>query len=139
MLKDNMLRPVLPALDLARAKRFYEETLGLPIVLETPDGIVFAVGSTDGPSKTGWAPSSTFLVFPSPNPNRGGHTQMGFHVGDVDAEVADLKEKGIVFEEYDFPGAKTEDGIAVIAGGKGKAAWFKDPEGNLIGMVHLDF
>jgi predicted enzyme related to lactoylglutathione lyase len=62
----------------------------------------------------------------------GTHTQVGFAVDDVDAEVADLKAQGVKFEEYDFPGLKTVDGIAQIEGERG--AWFKDSEGNLLAI-----
>jgi predicted enzyme related to lactoylglutathione lyase len=62
----------------------------------------------------------------------GTHTQVGFGVDDVEAEVADLKAKGVTFEEYDFPGLKTVDGVAEIEGER--AAWFKDCEGNLLSI-----
>ncbi len=63
----------------------------------------------------------------------GAHTQVGFRVDDIEAEVGQLRDKGVVFEEYDFPGLKTENGIAQI--GPGRSAWFKDSEGNLIAIV----
>jgi len=139
VLQGGMLRTTLPANDLARARAFYAEKLGLKVVQETPDGgLVFEVGG-DHAAKPGWSSRATFLVFPTTNPNRGGHTQMGFHVDDVEREVADLKRRGVVFEEYDLPGLKTLDSIASIADGKGRAAWFKDSEGNIIGLVSLPF
>ena len=60
---------------------------------------------------------------------------MGFTVTDIETEVADLKRRGVVFEEYDFPTLKTEGGIAKT--GAGKAAWFFDPEGNMIGLIQF--
>lgn len=60
---------------------------------------------------------------------------MSFEVKDIGAEVAELTSRGVVFEEYDFPGFKTVDGVATLD--IGKAAWFKDTEGNLIGLVQL--
>jgi hypothetical protein len=60
---------------------------------------------------------------------------MGFSVADIEAAVADLQAVGIVFEEYDFPGLKTEGSIAKT--GDVRAAWFKDSEGNMIGLVQL--
>jgi len=129
----------LPALDLDRAKRFWGEALGLKIVLETPDGVVFQAGEGDQHPKVGWPGSASFLVYPSPNPARGGNTQLGFRVEDIEAAVGELRAVGVVLEEYDHPALKTVDGVASIAGGHGKGAWFKDTEGNLIGVVQLDF
>ena len=64
----------------------------------------------------------------------GGHTQMAFTVPDIAAEVADLRGRGVVFLDYDVP--KTEQGIGRV--GAGRAAWFKDPDGNLIGVLEFD-
>jgi predicted enzyme related to lactoylglutathione lyase len=70
-----------------------------------------------------------------PDPTRGGHTQMGFNVQDIEGTVSELQAAGVAFEEYNFPGLKTEKGIAQT--GDARAAWFKDSEGNLIGIVQL--
>ena len=137
MLQDARLRTTLPALDLGRARRFYAETLGLRVVSESSDGIAFEVGPSAATRTAGWAESATFFVFATPNPNRGGHTQMGFFVDDIDAMVSHLRGAGVVFEEYDLPGLATHDGIASIGGGRGKGAWFNDTEGNLIGLVEF--
>ncbi len=139
MFEHARLRSTLPASDLERAKAFYRDTLRLAVVLETPDGVVFEVAADVGQPRVGWADSATFLVYPTPNTDRGGHTQMGFLVDDLEATVAELKERGVVFEEYDSPGLRTVDGIASIARGNGKGAWFKDTEGNLIGLVELNY
>ena len=58
---------------------------------------------------------------------------MGFIVADAEAEVRDLKQRGVQFEEYDFSGSDKATGIAQIGGDRG--AWFKDSEGNLLGIV----
>lgn len=139
MLRESRVRTTLPALDLERAKRFWGETLGLEIVLDRPDGVVFRGGQPAGEAMVGWSDSVTFLVYPSPNPARGGHTQMGFRVDDIDAAAAELRAAGVALEEYDTPSVKTVEGVASIAGGHGKGAWFKDSEGNLIGVVQLEF
>ena len=76
-----------------------------------------------------------FLVFPTANPVRGGHTQMGFMVSDIEREVVELRSRGVVFEEYDLPGLKTEHGIATVD--HARAAWFKDSEGNLLDIVEI--
>lgn len=66
----------------------------------------------------------------------GSHTQLGFTVADIEGEVADLKRRGVVFEEYDGPGLRTEGSIAKT--GAGRAAWFFDPEGNMVGLIQFD-
>jgi len=92
--------------------------------LDMPGGLVYEGGG-------GW-----FLLYPSGAAGGGQHTQAGWQVDDIEAEVAALKERGVVFEEYDYPTFKTVDGIA--ATGNTKAAWFKDSEGNLLGIVQLE-
>jgi predicted enzyme related to lactoylglutathione lyase len=115
----------LPALDMDRAKAFYKDKIGAELADEAPGGSFFKIGD------------STFSLYPTPNPNRGGHTQMGIQVKDLESAVSDMKGRGVTFEEYDVPGLKTVNGIAEL-GGTGKAAWFKDTEGNTVGVLQLD-
>lgn len=124
MLKNNRAQTTLPVADLARARAWYADKLGLSPVQEDPGGLTYECGE-----------GSRFLLFPSSGRSSGAFTQMGFDVADIVAEVRDLRARGVVFEEYDFPGLKTVDGIADI--GPGRAAWFKDSEGNLVGLVQL--
>jgi catechol 2,3-dioxygenase-like lactoylglutathione lyase family enzyme len=119
----------LPAQDLERARRFYAEKLGLHPVEERPGGLRYRCGST------------YFALFASAGEPSGQHTQMGWKVADIDGTVAELRSRGVVFEQYDFPGLTTVDGIADIEGaypsdgGIGeRGAWFRDSEGNLIGI-----
>ncbi|WP_030676229.1 VOC family protein [Streptomyces cellulosae] len=119
----------LPAQDLDRARRFYAEKLGLEPVDERPGGLLYRCGGTD------------FAVFRSTGASSGTFTQMGWEVDDLDTVVSRLKERGVVFEEVDVPGFRTRDGIAEIDGNypsKGargeRAAWFRDSEGNLLGI-----
>jgi predicted enzyme related to lactoylglutathione lyase len=121
MLKITESAAALPAQDMARARKFYEQKLGLTAEEETPDGGVFYRTGTTG-----------FLVFPSMGKPSGDHTQLALDVEDVMATVNELRKSGVKFEDYDFPGLKTDNGIAEIGGGKG--AWFKDSEGNLIAV-----
>ncbi len=107
--------------DLDRAKKFYEGPLGLKRMDERSDGVRYE--TTGG----NW-----FLVYPSQFAGTAKSTYMSFEVDDVEMAVKELRERGIVFEEYDFPGLKTVDGIAEIQGAKG--AWFKDPDGNIIAV-----
>jgi catechol 2,3-dioxygenase-like lactoylglutathione lyase family enzyme len=78
---------------------------------------------------------SVFVITRSAGQATGSHTQIGFTVTDIEAEVADLKRRGIAFEEYDAPGFKTVGSIA--ATGPNRAAWFKDPDGNLLGLIEF--
>ncbi|MEU1402455.1 VOC family protein [Streptomyces sp. NPDC005728] len=119
----------LPAQDLDRARRFYTEVLGLEPVDERPGGLLYRCGGTD------------FAVFRSAGASPGTFTQMAWEVEDIEAVVAELRRRGVVFEEIDQPGFHTRDGIAEIDGNypsKGargeRAAWFRDSEGNLMGI-----
>ena len=113
----------LPAMDIERAKAFYTKKVGATLGESSPGGTFLTFGET------------RFVIYPTPNPNRGGHTQMGISVKDVDAAVRELRGRGVTFEDYDMPGLKTAGGIADTPGGK--AAWFKDTEGNTIGLIQL--
>ncbi|MFJ4618278.1 VOC family protein [Streptomyces sp. NPDC088812] len=119
----------LPARDLDRARRFYAERLGLEPVDERPGGLLYRCGGTE------------FALFTSTGASPGTFTQMGWEVDDVDTAVSELRRRGVTFEEVDVPGFRTEDGIAAIDGhypSKGargeRAAWFRDSEGNLLGI-----
>jgi catechol 2,3-dioxygenase-like lactoylglutathione lyase family enzyme len=119
----------LPAQDLDRARAFYAEKLGLEPVDERPGGLLYRVGGSE------------FALFQSSGRASGEHTQMGFEVEDIDAAVAELKARGVVFEVVEAPGLRTRDGIADIEGNypsKGttgeRAGWFRDSEGNLLGI-----
>ena len=114
----------LPATDLERARRFYAEKLGLT-PQEHGDELRYECG--DG---------SAFFVFPTSISTRGGHTQVGIAVPDIEAAVAELRSRGVTFEEYDTPALRTVDGIAVQPGGD-RAAWFTDSEGNVVGVVQF--
>jgi len=128
-LHDSKVATRLPAQDLERARAFYADKLGLEPVDERPGGLLYRVGGGE------------FALFLSSGRATGDHTQMGFEVEDIEATVAELRSRGVVFEEYDLPGVNTRDGIAEIAGNypsKGaigeRAVWFHDSEGNLLGM-----
>jgi catechol 2,3-dioxygenase-like lactoylglutathione lyase family enzyme len=128
MLHDGEVATRLPARDLERAKAFYSDKLGLEPIEERPGGARYRCGN------------SYFALFQSAGAASGTHTQMGWEVKDIEATVAELRRRGVVFEEYDLPGFKTVNGIADIAGnypskGSGeKGAWFYDSEGNLLGI-----
>jgi predicted enzyme related to lactoylglutathione lyase len=123
MLQQSRAAAAIPASDLARAKNFYEGKLGLKPDTEINDdeGVMYRCG--DG---------TAFLVFKSTGSSNGSHTQLTLEVDDVDNEVGALRNNGVTFEEYDFPGLKTENGIAQMPDGRG--GFFKDTEGNLIAI-----
>jgi catechol 2,3-dioxygenase-like lactoylglutathione lyase family enzyme len=118
----------LPAQDLERARAFYAEKLGLEPVEERPGGLRYVCGGCE------------FALFASTGAAAGDHTQMGWEVEDLEATVAELRSRGVVFEDYDLPGLVTVDGIADIEGnypskGDGeRGAWFRDSEGNMLGI-----
>ena len=124
MLTDKKTYATLPTSDLARARTFYEDALGLRPEMVTEGGVMYGSGGTQ------------FFVYPSRN-KAGGHTQMSWLVKDIKAEVAGLKAKGVMFEEYDRPGIKTVDSV-VQSGPAVWTAWFKDPDGNLLGLTQID-
>ena len=119
-LNDAVITTTLPATDLARAKQFYQDTLGLAIVLEMEAHIMFRTGA-----------GSQIMLYPR-GATTADHTVCSFDVPDVEAAVAELRGQGVTFEEYDMPGLKTVNGIATI--GDQKAAWFKDTEGNILSI-----
>ena len=123
MLECARVHTTLPAMDIERAKTFYTKKVGATPGDSSPGGTFFMFGE------------SRFVIYSTPNPSRGGHTQMGILVKDVDAAVRELRGRGVTFEEYDMPGLKTAGGIADTPGGR--AAWFKDTEGNTVGVIQL--
>jgi catechol 2,3-dioxygenase-like lactoylglutathione lyase family enzyme len=124
MLSNATVHTSLPAVDLARARTFYEEKLGLSPALDTPWALIYELeGGTQ------------FSVFPTSNQARGGHTQMGFTVVDARSEVDHLRRRGVVFEEYNAPELETIDGVAEMDGHT--SAWFRDSEGNIIELIQV--
>jgi len=122
-LNSAITKTTLPVEDLPRARAFYAEKLGLRPSREVEGALFY-----EGEGSTG------FLLFPS-GARPSGHTQMAWFVKDIVASVSKLKSRGVVFEEYDFPGLKTNHGIADL--GYEKAAWFRDSEGNLLALGQL--
>jgi predicted enzyme related to lactoylglutathione lyase len=115
--------PILPAEDMERAKSFYKEQMGLSILFESPEGTAFAC--EDG---------AMVFIYPHER-TQATHTTVSFIVEDVVAEMTQLRERGVVFEDYDEPGLKTEDGINQQD--SVKTAWFTDTEGNIISILQM--
>ncbi len=129
MLKDGRVATRLPAGDLARARRFYADKLGLEPSEERPGGLLYRVGGGE------------FALFESAGTSPGSFTQMGWEVDDIEATVAELRRRGVEFEEYEMPGMKVENGIVEVEGnypskgGRGeRGTWFRDLDGNLFGL-----
>ena len=124
MLSNASVTTMLPVIDMARARAFYEGRLGLIPGGLRPDGkFVYRMGS------------STLALFPKPDGTKAEHTAISFQVPDIRATIDALEQSGVLFEDYDFPGLKTDNHVCVL--GAEKAAWFKDTEGNLL-CLHED-
>lgn len=114
---------ILPVRDLARARTFYERALGLSPVGAKPDGkFVFRCGN-----------GALIALFPKAYGTKAEHTAASFEVDDIAAAIESLKSRGVRFHDYDLPGFRTVDHVCVL--GSEKAAWFSDPEGNIL-CVH---
>jgi catechol 2,3-dioxygenase-like lactoylglutathione lyase family enzyme len=123
MLSRCRVHTTLPTADVDRLRAWYEGVLGFTPMAIRPNAVLYET-----------TPGSVFAISRGSALSSSTHTQMAFTVGDVDAEVAELKSRGIVFEEYEAP--RTDGGIATI--GPGRAAWFKDPDGNLLALLQFD-
>lgn len=126
MLQTHPLYAYLPARDVERARRFYEQTLGFEPGPEVGGGVTYRFGG-----------GTAAFLYPTPNAGTSQASQAFWQVDDVEREVAELKRRGVVFEDYpDMPGEKSPSGV-VTAGGA-KAAWFKDSEGNTLAIIQDD-
>jgi predicted enzyme related to lactoylglutathione lyase len=121
MLTETPIVPYIPVRDMARARKFYEEKIGLRPKQEYAGGVIYECG------KGSWV-----FMYPTPNAGTSKASTAFWAVEDIAAEVSQLKSKGVKFEDYDMPGLKTVDGIAT--GGGAKTAWFKDTEGNILAV-----
>ena len=122
MLQAYPMYAYIPAKNVARARRFYEDTLGFHPKEEVAEGVVYAFGE-----------ATACFLYPTPNAGTSRASQAFWQVDDVEREVRELKARGVRFEDYDMPGMKTVNGI--MTAGDGKAAWFKDSEGNILAIV----
>lgn len=121
MLTDATVTANIPAADLDRARAFYADKLGLEPTAEM-GGEVLVYETAGGTS---------FQVYRTDFAGTAGHTIAQWHVADIESEVRALQAKGVAFETYEMPGVRWQDGIADMEG-MGKAAWFKDSEGNIL-------
>ena len=124
MLGDHPIHPVLLATDLAAARAFYHDQLGLQILNESEAAITFRCGG-----------GTQLSVTKSTTGTADTQTQASWYVSDVRAEVAELRSRGVKVEDYDLPGLQTHDGIADI--GFAWAAWIIDPGKNALGILQV--
>ncbi|MCL4798255.1 MAG: VOC family protein [Burkholderiales bacterium] len=123
MLTKAAVTTILPVKDMDRARAFYQDRLGLEPKGFAADGnFLFACGG-----------EAHIALIPKPEGTRAEHTALSFEVRGIERVIDALKAKGVIFEDYDFPGLKTVEHVCVL--GSDKAAWFKDSEGNIL-CVH---
>jgi predicted enzyme related to lactoylglutathione lyase len=119
MLTGTKATVMLPVMDMKRARKFYEDALRLRASQAREGGEThYDLAGTD------------VALYPRTTPNKSDHTALSFEVRDLDGEMSDLRSRGVRFEDYDMPGLKTTGGVATM--GKERAAWFRDPEGNIL-------
>jgi predicted enzyme related to lactoylglutathione lyase len=120
MLSNAPIRAYIPASNVPRARKFYEQLIGLKPREEYAGGVIYECGGTE------------VFLYPTPNAGTSKATQAYWSVTDVEAEVTELKSRGVKFEEYNMPGVKMTNSI--ITAGGAKTAWFKDTEGNILAI-----
>jgi predicted enzyme related to lactoylglutathione lyase len=119
MLTSSRVTTILPVVDGVRAHDFYSRVLGLTDRGRAADGkYLFDISS------------GTLALIEKSEPTKAEHTAISFEVADARATVDALTARGVVFEDYDLPGLKTENKVCVL--GSERAAWFKDPDGNIL-------
>ena len=122
MLQESPMYAYIPAKDMARARKFYEQTLGFKPKQEENGGVVYEFGK-----------HTACFMYPTPNAGTSAASQAFWSVKDVDREIVELKARGVVFEQYDAGPIKTDErGIATPGP---KQAWFKDPAANILSVI----
>ena len=121
MLADHRAYATIPAADMNRAKSWYKDKLGLSPAMEDDFGCTYKLGG-----------GTSFLLYPTSNAGQAPNTLLSFATDDVEAEVQDLRRRGVRFEDYDMPGLKTVNGIATM--GIFLGAWFMESVGNILAI-----
>ena len=122
MLQNSPMYSYIPAKDVSRARRFYEEKIGFKPKEEIAGGVVYEFGK-----------GTACFLYPTPNAGSSKASQAFWQVEDIEREVAELKGRGVSFEDYDMPDMKKQGSIYL--NGAAKAAWFKDSEGNILALI----
>ena len=126
MLQNSPFYAYIPARDVARARRFYEEKLGLKPKQEAAGGVIYE-----------FARGTACFLYPTPNAGTSRASQAFWQVDDIEREVEELERRGVKFEEYEMPDMKRDGRI--YSGGGARAAWFKDSEGNILAIIQPDY
>lgn len=124
MLQTHPIYAYLPARDVERARRFYEQTLGFEPGEELAGGVTYRFGN-----------GTAAFLYPTDNAGTSKASQAFWQVEDIEGEVAALKQRGVTFERYDMPDVEVDGDIAT--GGGARAAWFKDTEGNILALIQM--
>ena len=122
MLQAFPIYAYIPVKDMSRARRFYEQTLGFKPKQDVEGGVMYEFGD-----------HTACFMYSTPNAGTSKASQAFWQVKDIEREVAELRARGVKFEDYDMPGLKTRDGI--MTDGGVRAAWFKDTEGNIMALI----
>ena len=122
MLQNSPMYSYIPAKDLGRARRFYEDKIGFKPRQEIAGGVVYEFGK-----------GTACFLYTTPNAGTSRASQAFWQVDDIEREVAELRKRGVAFEEYDMPDMKKQGSI--YSGGGARAAWFKDSEGNILALI----
>ena len=122
MLQEFPMYAYIPAKDVARARQFYEGKLGFRATQEVAGGVVYE-----------FKDKTACFLYPTSNAGTSKASQAFWQVDDIEREVAELKGRGVTFEDYDMPGEKSASGV--ITAGGARAAWFKDTEGNILAII----
>ena len=123
MLANSNVMAMIAVSDISKAREFYEGKLGLKNGEEAMGNIAYKCGA------------GLVLIYPAPSAGKNQATSANWDVTDIKAVVDDLKSKGVTFEHYDMPGGHYDGDIAEM--GSAKAAWFKDPDGNILGISQI--
>jgi catechol 2,3-dioxygenase-like lactoylglutathione lyase family enzyme len=129
MLRNAQIAAIVPVSDIDKAVEFYGDVLGLGLDVRRDD----LPQNREAEFRAG---DGTLVVYESVGAGQSRHTVAGFRVDDIDAAVSSLRERGVAFEEYDLPDLKTQNGIARV--GDLRAAWARDPDGNIIAFESRD-
>ena len=120
MLSEPIITTILQVRDGASALEFYRDRLGLS----------YKGQNSEGQEMFALAGGASLALMPGPDATPTGRTEISFEVADIVGEIASLEQNGVVFADYDLPGLKTVDHVCVL--GSEKAAWFEDPDGNVL-------
>ena len=126
MLQNSPFYAYIPAGDVPRARKFYEQKLGLKPKQEAAGGVIYEFGR-----------GTACFLYPTPNAGTSRASQAFWQVEDIEREVEELERRGVRFEEYDMPDMEKHGRI--YSGGGARAAWFKDSEGNILAIIQPDY